>query len=64
MINKPPPLHRDYNPTMENQMEKTMENEMETRECIGIIWGFTGIIVGILIIRSLKGRGLLIMGLH
>ena len=34
-------------------MEKKMENEMEIRECIGIIRGFIGIIIGLLIIIGL-----------
>ena len=38
-------------------MEKNMENEMETRECMGIIWGFIGVIIGIPIFRPLKGKG-------
>ena len=25
---------------MENQMEKKMENDMETREYVGVIWGY------------------------
>ena len=39
-------------------MEKNMEHEMETREYIGIIWGYIGILVGIRILRPLKGRDL------
>ena len=27
---------------LENQMEKKMENEMETREYIGLYWGYIG----------------------
>ena len=45
-------------------MEKTMENGMENRATAGIIWGYIGIIIGILILRTLKGGGLSIMGLH
>ena len=45
-------------------MEKNMENEMETRATAGMIWGYIGIIIGILILRTLKGGGLSIMGVH